>query len=59
MVDRSSKVDVWSLGCLLLELHTGKAPWEGVEMGNIMFQVCDCVTQLVLLVLSDVVRTSL
>lgn len=31
----SAKVDIWSLGCLLLEMLTGHQPWYGVK-GNIM-----------------------
>ena len=28
----TSKVDVWSIGCILIEMLTGKAPWEGLKM---------------------------
>jgi serine/threonine protein kinase len=32
----SAKVDIWSLGCLILEMLTGKQPWANVQ-GNIIY----------------------
>lgn len=36
----TKKSDVWALGCLLLELQTGKVPWEGDSPVQIMKKVC-------------------
>jgi serine/threonine protein kinase len=35
----TKKSDVWALGCLLLELQTGKVPWEGDSPVQIMKKV--------------------
>ena len=32
----SAKVDIWSLGCLLLEMLTGQQPWHGVKTNIIL-----------------------
>merc|ERR1719183_998776 len=34
-------IDVWGLACVITEMHTLKAPWEGVQMQRIMRAVCD------------------
>ncbi|KAG7098352.1 hypothetical protein E1B28_000311 [Marasmius oreades] len=33
------KVDIWSVGCLFLEMMTGLGPWSEVEMIDILFQL--------------------
>eukprot|EP01046_Picozoa_sp_COSAG06_P057737 COSAG06_NODE_11357_length_1522_cov_1.740689_1_plen_71_part_10 len=35
----TSAADIWSFGCSLLELLTGKPPWEGVSQPIIMNMV--------------------
>lgn len=32
----SAKVDIWSCGCLLLEMMTGQVPWHNVR-GNVIY----------------------
>lgn len=31
--------DMWSIACLLLEMHTGRVPWEGMQMQQIVSTV--------------------
>lgn len=33
------KSDIWSLGCVVLEMWGGMRPWIGDEMVNVMFKV--------------------
>ncbi|KAL1915583.1 uncharacterized protein VTP21DRAFT_6707 [Calcarisporiella thermophila] len=35
----SAKVDVWSLGCLLLEMVTGERPWMGLQEWSALYQL--------------------
>lgn len=35
----SAKVDIWSLGCVVLEMFAGKRPWEDYEMVQAMFKI--------------------
>jgi serine/threonine protein kinase len=37
----TKKSDIWALACLLLELQTGKVPWEGLNILQIMSKVCE------------------
>jgi serine/threonine protein kinase len=38
----NSKVDIWSLGCLVLEMWTGARPWAGFLARDVMVQVGCC-----------------
>ncbi len=33
------KVDIWSVGCVVLEMWAGTRPWQGDEMVAVMFKV--------------------
>ncbi|KAF7312580.1 MAP kinase kinase kinase [Mycena indigotica] len=35
----NSKVDIWSVGCLVLEMWTGSRPWKNMEMVEVMFRL--------------------
>ena len=35
----SGKVDIWSLGCVVLEMWSGKRPWGEMEQVAAMFEV--------------------
>lgn len=35
----SAKVDIWSLGCVVLEMYAGKRPWSNFEVVAAMFQI--------------------
>lgn len=36
----NSKIDIWSVGCVVLEMWAGMRPWIGEEMVAVMFKVC-------------------
>lgn len=36
----NSKIDLWSLGCVVLEMLSGARPWQGLEMMPIILKVC-------------------
>ena len=33
------KIDIWSVGCVVLEMWTGKRPWSGDEVNTVLFKV--------------------
>ena len=35
----SAKIDIWSLGCVVLEMFAGKRPWSKEEAIGAMFKV--------------------
>ena len=35
----SAKIDIWSLGCVVLEMFAGKRPWSTDEAIGAMFKV--------------------
>ncbi|PVZ97492.1 hypothetical protein BB558_006551 [Smittium angustum] len=37
----SAKVDIWSLGCVLIEMWSGRRPWYGMDTVQAMFKLGD------------------
>lgn len=36
----TAKVDIWSMGCVILEMWSGVRPWHGEETIPVMLKVC-------------------
>jgi len=36
----NSKIDIWSVGCVVFEMWTGVRPWSGQEVVAVLLQVC-------------------
>jgi serine/threonine protein kinase len=35
----NSKIDIWSVGCVMFEMWTGERPWSGQEAVAVLLQV--------------------
>ena len=42
----NAKIDIWSLGCVFIEMFAGRRPWEQDDFVSVMFKVRTCVTAL-------------
>jgi serine/threonine protein kinase len=40
----TSKIDIWSVGCVILEMWAGRRPWNDEEMYGVMLKVGGVVT---------------
>ena len=42
----NSKVDIWSVGCVVFEMWAGEGPWNGQDAVAVLMQVCIRLDQL-------------
>ena len=35
----NAKIDIWSLGCVFIEMFAGRRPWEQDDFVSVMFKV--------------------
>lgn len=47
----TSKADIWSVGCLVVEMLTGTHPWAELDQMQAFFRVCP--RRLLLLLITD------
>ena len=36
----NGKVDIWSLGCVVLEMWAGRRPWQDIDAIAVIYEVC-------------------
>jgi serine/threonine protein kinase len=36
----NAKIDIWSVGCVVLEMWAGRRPWSNEDVVAVMFKVC-------------------
>jgi serine/threonine protein kinase len=40
----TSKIDIWGVGCVVLEMWTGRRPWNDEEVYGVMLKVRGVIT---------------